>query len=232
MRVIITGGAGLIGSALARALIADGHEVIALTRNPARHKQPVQGMRLVQWDGRNAAGWAELADGADAIVNLAGEGIGDGRWSEQRRTRILQSRLDAGKAVLDAIRQAVRKPRVLVQGSAVGYYGARGDEIVTEESAPGRDWLAQVVVAWENSTAAAAQMGQRRVVERVLTREPEVAVEADKLAALLAADRRHLLLQATDLGRHDLAVKDGVADDSQRNASHARMLQTTEHKFK
>ncbi len=166
MRIIIAGGTGLIGSALARSLAADQHEVQILTRSPARAKQALEGVQFVEWDARTAQGWGALAEDADAIVNLAGEGIADGRWSKERRKRILQSRLDAATAILDAISTAVRKPKALVQASAVGYYGPRGSEPVTESTSPGVDWLSHVVWEWENSSAAAARMGVRRTVAR------------------------------------------------------------------
>lgn len=165
MRIVITGGTGLIGSALARDLGEAGHEVIVLTRDPAKASLPPN-TRAVQWDGKTAAGWASLLDGDSGVVNLAGEGIGTGRWTAAKKRRIRESRVDAGKAVLAAIRQAAEKPRVLLQGSAVGYYGRSGDEVVTESHAPGSDFLAEVCVDWEASTAEVEALGVRRAVLR------------------------------------------------------------------
>ena len=165
-RVVITGGSGLIGSALARDLGLSGREVVVLSRDPeALDVQPI-GVRAVRWDARTADGWGELADGAEAIVNLAGESIGAGRWTAQRKKRIRHSRVAAGEAVMAAITAARRKPGVLVQASAVGFYGPRGDELVTEETPPGNDFLAHTCVAWEASTAPAESLGVRRVVAR------------------------------------------------------------------
>lgn len=166
MRVIITGGTGLIGRPLCAALVKDGHDVIVLTRNPATTKGMPAGVRLEKWDARTADGWSHLADGAGAIINLAGEGLADGRWTAERKERILSSRLNAGKAVMAAIEQAANRPPVLVQASAVGYYGPRNDEIVTESSSPGGDFLARVCFEWEASTAVAANYGIRRPVIR------------------------------------------------------------------
>jgi uncharacterized protein (TIGR01777 family) len=166
MRVIIAGGSGLIGRRLCSTLLADHHEVIVLSRNPAQIKNSSAGVRLVQWDGKSAAVWGELADGAAAIVNLAGEGVADSRWSSERKQRIRESRIHAGLAMVDAIRQATNKPRVLIQASAVGYYGPRQDELITEESSTGNDFLAKVCFDWETSSAAVAQMGVRRPVLR------------------------------------------------------------------
>lgn len=174
MRVVITGGTGLIGGALARDLAAAGHDVVILTRDPARSGELPAGMRAVQWDARTAEGWAALLDGDTGVVNLAGEGIGTGRWTAAKKRRIRESRVEAGRAVLAAIRQAAEKPRVLLQGSAVGYYGRSGDAIATESHPPGEDFLAQVCVDWEASTAEVETLGVRRAVLRsgvVLSKE-------------------------------------------------------------
>lgn len=166
MRVIITGGTGLIGRALMASLAADGHEVIALTRDPARAMGLPAGARAEHWDARSAAGWGKLANGADAIVNLAGENLAAGRWTPERKRRILASRVQAGQAVVAAVREAAVKPAVVVHSSGVGYYGASGDAEVTEASPPGRDFLAQVCVAWEAASAETAALGVRSVVVR------------------------------------------------------------------
>lgn len=176
MKVIITGGTGLAGSALARLLAADGHEVVVLSRSPEKKAGMFAdgSIRVVGWDAKTAEGWGEEVDGADAVVHLAGESIGgDGsfpppRWSEDRKRLIMQSRLDGGHAVVEAIRRAENKPRVLVQASASGYYGPRGDEVVTEETGPGPadDFQATVTKAWEGATASVEEMGVRRPVIR------------------------------------------------------------------
>jgi hypothetical protein len=171
MRVIITGGSGLIGRELAASLAADNHEVILLSRNPQRVTGLPAGVRAEQWDGRSAAGWGPLAEGAGAIVNLAGESIAGanplvGRWTPARKKVIVDSRVQAGQAVLAALKAARQKPGVLIQSSAVGYYGPCGDEDVTEDHPAGQDFLAQVCVAWEAATAEAESLGVRRAVIR------------------------------------------------------------------
>jgi uncharacterized protein (TIGR01777 family) len=166
MRVIITGGTGLIGQALSANLAADGYEVILLSRAPERAAGLPSGVRAERWDTRTAEGWAHLADGASAIVNLAGENIGAGRWTDERKHRILESRLDAGLAVVQAVEQASQKPGVLIQASGIGYYGPRGNEEISEDTEPGHDWLAQVAVQWEASTTPVEDMGVRRAVIR------------------------------------------------------------------
>ncbi len=167
MRVIIAGGTGLIGRALSKSLVADGHEVVVLTRDPARAKAPVAGVKLVQWDARSAVGWVGLAEGAGALVNLAGESIAGGRWTQERKKAILQSRLNAGAAMVDALRQLQTRPAVLVQASGVDYYEARTDDQAVPETAPAASsWLGRTVVAWEDSTAEAAKLGVRRAIIR------------------------------------------------------------------
>ena len=176
MRIIITGGTGLIGQELTANLTADGHDVIILTRDPAKvtRDSVPKNARAEKWDARTAQGWGHLADGADAIVNLAGESIaGDTlpailfkRWSTDYKRAIKDSRLHVGQAVVEAIRAAKQKPKVLIQSSAVGYYGSRGDEELTEASGPGDDFTAKVCQAWEASTAEVEAMGVRRAIIR------------------------------------------------------------------
>jgi uncharacterized protein len=176
MRVIITGGTGLIGSRLAKDLIEDGNEVVILTRSPEKEgKKSPEGARLVRWDAKSADGWWQEAEGADAIVNLAGENISSGRWTKKRKQRILESRVDAGRAVVDAVERVERKPGVVIQSSGVNYYGPRsGEKQVIEKTPPGKDFLANVCVEWEMSTVAVEKYGVRRPIIRqgvVLARE-------------------------------------------------------------
>ena len=166
MRIVITGGSGLIGSAVAREMGGAGHEVVVLTRDPSRVKSLPPNTRAVRWDGRAAGEWGALIDADTAIVHLAGENVADGRWTEERKRRIRDSRIQSGSAVLAAIRQAKAPPRVLLQGSAVGYYGDGGDAVLTEASPAGNDFLARTCVDWEASTAAVAALGVRRPVLR------------------------------------------------------------------
>ena len=166
MRVVITGGTGLIGSALTDALSKAGDEVILLSRSPERGREPRPGVRVEKWDGHSVEGWGHLVDGADAIVNLAGENISSGPWTAERKQRIWKSRVDAGMAIVEAVKRASQRPRVVVQSSAVGYYGPRGDEVIAERSAAGSDFLARVCVDWEDSTRPLEDLGVRRAVTR------------------------------------------------------------------
>ena len=171
MRIIIAGGSGLIGMELAKELLQNGHEVVILSRNAQQTTGLPGPVQVVGWDGKTAQGWGHLVDGAGAVVNLAGENIAGekffpARWTVERKRSILQSRLDAGKAIVEAIRAATQKPSVLIQSSAIGYYGPLGDELVDETRTEGNDFLAKTCVDWENSTAETENLGVRRVVIR------------------------------------------------------------------
>jgi uncharacterized protein (TIGR01777 family) len=165
-RIIITGGSGYLGQALVRDLAGAGHEIIVLTRAAERASGLPAGARAVEWDGRTAAGWGALADGASAIVNMAGATIARPHWSAAYTRQIHDSRTNAGSAVTEAIRAAAAKPAVLVQMSGIGYYGDTGDRIVDENSPAGSDFFAQVCRDWEASTDAVEAMGVRRVIVR------------------------------------------------------------------
>jgi uncharacterized protein len=166
-RVLITGASGFIGSALVREFAASGYEVVALSRDPvsARGRLPA-GIVTAAWDGRTIEGWAHLADGAFAVINLAGDSLAEGRWTRVKKARILRSRTDAGAAVVGAVKAARTKPRVVIQASAIGFYGGRGDEELDENSAAGQGFLADVVRMWEGSTREVESLGARRAVVR------------------------------------------------------------------
>lgn len=167
-RILITGASGFIGRALVRELADRGYEVVGLTRRAGADPAGLRPgtVAWARWDGRTAAGWAALADGALAVVNLAGDSLAEGRWTKAKKERILLSRTDAGAAVVEAVRAARTKPRVLVQASAIGAYGPAGDEALDEDSPYGAGFLAGVVRAWEDSTKAVESLGVRRVIAR------------------------------------------------------------------
>jgi uncharacterized protein (TIGR01777 family) len=166
MRVVITGAAGFIGSALCKALYKD-YEVVALSRNiESAQKSIGDTAKVVLWDAKTSAGWAEEAEGALAIINLAGENIASGRWNKTRKSRILQSRLNAISAVIKTIKQLKNKPKVYIQASAIGYYGPRSDELLDENSTPGKGFLASVCRDVESATEEIEGLGLRRVVIR------------------------------------------------------------------
>jgi uncharacterized protein (TIGR01777 family) len=167
MKIIIPGGSGLIGTALTTLLARNSHQVIVLSRRPeiVQPRLP-SGASAMLWDGMTTHGWGEQVEGADAVVNLAGENIGAQRWTPSRKHAILHSRVNAGKAVLQAILGAKAKPKMLLQASAVGYYGASDDRLLPETALAGDDFMAEICKPWENSTAAAEEAGVRRVVVR------------------------------------------------------------------
>lgn len=167
MRTIIAGGTGLIGSALACGLLKSGNEVYILSRAPEKYASASPaGAKLLRWDGKSGRDWANLIDANTAIVNLAGSNLGAGRWTAQRRKEILESRSFAGQAVVEAVTRAEQKPFVVLQSSAVGYYGDNGEAQLTEKSAGGHDFGAQVCQVWENATAEVESMGVRRAIFR------------------------------------------------------------------
>lgn len=166
MKAIVAGGSGFIGGALVRSLAADGHEVVVLSRRPAAVRDLPAGARAVGWDGRTVGEWARELEGAGAVVQLSGESLSDGRWTEAKKERLRASRVDSGAALTDAVAGLRTPPRVLVQGSAVGYYGPRGDEEIAEDAISGNDFLARLCLAWEASTAGVEARGVRRPIAR------------------------------------------------------------------
>lgn len=167
MRVIIAGGTGLIGRALSEYLIKGKHEVLVLSRSPQKARDMPSGVQLAEWDSATAAGWGNHVNSADALINLAGAGIADAPWSDKRKELIRNSRIEAGQAVMDAIERASQLPSVLIQASAVGYYGStQKDEVITEDSPAGSDFLAEVCQDWEASTAGVEAAGVRRAIIR------------------------------------------------------------------
>ena len=174
MKVIVSGGSGLIGRSLVAGLAADGHRATVLSRAPDRLRDLPAGVTAAAWDAKSTAALTPLVAGADAVVHLAGEGIADGRWSAERKRLIRDSRVDSSAAVAAAIAAAEPRPSVLLQASAVGFYGPRGAEELTEQSASGDDFLAEICRQWEPASAAVEELGVRRAVLRtglVLARE-------------------------------------------------------------
>jgi hypothetical protein len=149
MKIVIAGGSGFLGTALSRELTKNGHQVVILTRQD-KNREAAAGVTFARWtpDGRSGP-WATSLEGADAIVNLAGESIAAKRWSGPQKQKLRESRLLATRSLTTAIRESSRPPRVLVSGSAVGYYGDRGVETLTETSPPGHDFLAGLARDWE-----------------------------------------------------------------------------------
>jgi uncharacterized protein len=160
MKLLIAGASGFIGSALVQRLGQRSDSLKLLSRKPRPPARAVNTEWLV-WEPGVPGGWEESIEGADGVVNLAGEGIAEKRWTERQKELIRASRIDGTRALVQAIAKAKAKPKFLINASAVGYYGPRGDETLTEESAPGKDYLAQVCVAWEAEAKKAQEYGVR-----------------------------------------------------------------------
>jgi len=168
MRILVAGASGLVGSALVPALRQQGHEVVALVRRPVRRDDEIA------WNPPAGGLEPAVLANVDAIVNLAGENIAAGRWSEMRKETLRRSRLDSTRTLVRAMARAVPRPRVFVNASAVGFYGDRGDEVLTEGSSAGRGFLPELCAAWEAEARPAEALGARVVRLRlgvVLTRE-------------------------------------------------------------
>lgn len=173
MKIVIAGGTGFLGSPLAEMYAEEGHEVRVLSRSlmsgDSRHDPGtgVPGITRVGWkaDGRSGP-WAATLDGADALVNLAGDAIAGKRWTPQRKAQLRDSRILSTRSLAQAMRETARPPAVFVSASGVGYYGARADEPLTETSPAGNDFLAQLCQDWEREAAALARPNVRTVLLR------------------------------------------------------------------
>lgn len=156
MHIAVTGSSGLVGSALVPFLTTHGHRVARLVRG-----SPLTGDLL--WDPAEGVKDLSRLEEVDAVIHLAGENIAAGRWTPQRKGEIRRSRVEGTRRLSESLAKLLRRPKVLVSASAVGFYGDRGDEILTEDSAPGKDFLAQVCRGWEAATEPASRAGIRVV---------------------------------------------------------------------
>jgi uncharacterized protein (TIGR01777 family) len=164
VNVLIAGGSGFIGSALARRLLQNGHKASLLSRRPSA---PSGAPPVFHWDPERGEFDANALAGADAVVNLAGESLAGGRWTRERKRRLVESRVSATRFLVERMRERKAPPGILVNVSATGIYGNRGEEVLTEESPPGAGFLADLCRAWEEAALPARDAGTRVVVARL-----------------------------------------------------------------
>lgn len=160
--ILIGGGSGLIGTRLSQLLTEKGHTVWHLSRRP-REDAPY---RTFQWDAGQGQIDQAAVDGADYVINLAGAGIADWLWTEKRKQLIIDSRVNTTRLLRDAIQRSAQAPRAFISSSAIGYYGNRGDDLLTEEDAPGDGFLSESCAIWEEAVAEVAALGIRTVTIR------------------------------------------------------------------
>ena len=170
MRVTVTGASGLIGSALVAELREHGSEVTVLSRDPSRAREALSGVEAVRWDPLSEPAPVQALTGVDAVVHLAGENVAQ-RWSERAKRAIRDSRVVGTRNLLAGLKAAGEapgglRPRTLISGSAVGYYGPRGEEPLDEDAPPGSDFLSETCVAWEAEAQKASALGMRVVLVR------------------------------------------------------------------
>lgn len=172
MRIVIAGGTGLIGRALIAELAREDHEIVVLSRKRSIQSSifPI-GVHTTHWDGIELGEWSRYIDGSDVVVNFAGDNLAGerflpSRWTEKKKRVLRSSRVEAGEVISRSISEASARPKVLIQASAVGYYGPRGNEFVTESTPAGSDFLSNLCVAWEEATKGVEQYGVRRVTLR------------------------------------------------------------------
>ena len=159
MKILVSGGSGFLGTALSQALLKQGHQIAITSRDPAAHP-PENGIRVRRLTDLSAT------DYFDVVINLAGAGIADQRWSEPRKQILRDSRLNTTQALLDWMQIAVQKPSLFLSGSAIGFYGAQGDTELTESSAPHAEFVHQLCADWEDTAKVAEELGVRTVLLR------------------------------------------------------------------
>ena len=168
IKILVAGGTGFIGRELIRELLTDGHSIVVLTRDKESALRTLgENAEAVQWDDSLLLLPTNELENVEAVINLSGESIAGGRWSNDRKENILSSRINTTRAIVDAISNQVIKPKVFINASAIGFYGPHGDEELTEDDSPGNDFLAEVSKAWEEEVKKAEAFGVRTAVIRI-----------------------------------------------------------------
>lgn len=179
MRILLTGGTGLLGRPLSAALARYGHQVTVLTRSRLREggqaESGAEAINYVQWSpDQPSRDWEQALDGTHIVINLVGESIGGKRWSEAQKQKLYDTRVLTTRKLVEAFGRMTQRPRLLLSGSGVNFYGSRGDELLTEASQPGDDFLSRLCIDWEQAANDAARDGTRVIIVRtslVLARE-------------------------------------------------------------
>ena len=167
MRIVVSGGTGFIGRPLFASLCQEGHQVTLLTRSKEETQRSCGStVTIVEWNGRETGAWEHCLDGADAVINLAGAPIADGRWTDARKRLLTESRVLSTRLLVEAMCCRSSKPRALTSASGIGYYGASDDRVLDEGAAHGQGFLADLCLAWEAEALRAAEFGVRVVILR------------------------------------------------------------------
>ena len=161
MKILVSGAHGLVGKALVKSLTKDGHEIVSLVR-----RESVVAKTEIEWHPNRGQIDTQQLEGFDVVIHLAGESIASGRWTEDKKLRIRESRVKGTTLLSESLARLSRPPATFISASAIGYYGNRGDELLTEQSATGKGFLSEVCVAWEKATGAAEAKGIRTVHTR------------------------------------------------------------------
>jgi uncharacterized protein (TIGR01777 family) len=168
MKIVVSGGSGFIGNVLVPRLLAEGHEIVLFTRDPAAARANLDlRVKVERWDGKTLGAWTPHIDGADAVLSFAGESIAGKRWTRIQKQRIIESRVDATNAIVEAIGKAFKRPAVLINASAVGFYGPVESGDVPEDYPRGNTFLSETTDRWEQSARSVERYGVRLVLLRI-----------------------------------------------------------------
>ncbi len=166
MQIVVAGGTGFIGRPLCASLCQEGHQVILLTRRIETQRYHDSTITAVEWNGRDAGAWEKYLKDADAVINLAGAPIADGRWNDARKQILMESRILTTRLLVEVLSRCSSKPRTLINASGIGYYGASDDRVLDEGAARGQDFLSYLCILWEAEALRAAEFGVRVVMLR------------------------------------------------------------------